>query len=232
MSTGDITSSRFHDFSVQGPMTRDLYIRPVGLTPLRPASDEEVEAPGLQLAGGWLTFMGLEVIERVGRDRRRTRVFEIGEYCERDWGRHGAVAAEALEALRQPRPRIAGLSLDRPRIMGIVNITPDSFSDGGRLTTAQAAIDHALRLEKEGADILDLGAESTRPGSDPVSVEEELRRLMPVLEGLAGRTRALISVDTRKAEVMRLAVEAGADLMNDISGLTEGPRSMEVARER
>ncbi len=131
-------------------MTRDLYIRPVGLTPLRPASDEEVEAPGLQLAGGWLTFMGLEVIERVGRDRRRTRVFEIGEYCERDWGRHGAAAAEALEALRQPRPRIAGLSLDRPRIMGIVNITPDSFSDGGRLTTAQAAIDHALRTRGGG----------------------------------------------------------------------------------
>lgn len=212
-------------------MTRDLYIRPVGLTPLRPASDEEVEAPGLQLAGGWLTFMGLEVIERVRRDRRRTRVFELGEYCERDWGRHGAAAAEALEALRQPRPRIAGLSLDRPRIMGIVNITPDSFSDGGRLTTAQAAIDHALRLEEEGADILDLGAESTRPGSDPVSVEEELRRLMPVLEGLAGRTRALISVDTRKAEVMRRAVEAGADIINDISALTHDPDAIEVVVE-
>ena len=217
--------------SITDPMTRELYVRPVGLTPVRPASGEEIEAPGLQLAGGWLTFMGLEVIERVGRDRRRTRVFEIGEYCERDWGRQGAAAAEALEALRQPRPRIAGLSLDRPRIMGIVNITPDSFSDGGRLTTAQAAINHALRLEEEGADILDLGAESTRPGSDPVPVDEELRRLMPVLEGLVGRTRALISVDTRNAEVMRRAAEAGADIINDISALSHDPDALEVAAE-
>src|SRR5690606_3104553 len=116
-------------------------------------------------------------------------------------------------------------------IMGIVNITPDSFSDGGRLTTAQAAIDHALRLEEEGADILDLGAESTRPGSDPVPVEEESRRLMPVLEGLAGRTRALISVDTRKAEVMRRAVEPGAGIINDISALTHDPGALQVAAE-
>ncbi len=212
-------------------MTRDLYIRPAGLSAAPRASVEEREAAGLQLAGGWLTFMGLEAIERVGRDRRRTRVFGVGEYCERDWGRHTAAAAEAFEALRRPRPRIAGLSLDRPRIMGIVNITPDSFSDGGGLPTAQAAIDHARRLEEEGADILDLGAESTRPGSDPVPVEEELRRLMPVLEGLAGRVRALISVDTRNAEVMRRAAEAGADILNDISALTHDPDAMEVAAE-
>jgi len=212
-------------------MNRDLYIRPVGLTPVRPTSEEEFETPGLRLAGGWLTFMGLEVIERVARDKRRTRVFEVGEYCERDWGRQTAAAAELLESLRQPRSRIAGLSLDRPRIMGIVNITPDSFSDGGRLPTAQAAIDHALRLEEQGADILDLGAESTRPGSDPVSVDEELRRLMPVLEALVGRTRALISVDTRNAEVMRRAAEAGADIINDVSALTHDPDALEVAAE-
>lgn len=212
-------------------MNRDLYIRPVGLTPVRPTSEEEIEAPGLRLAGGWLTYMGLEVIERVARDKRRTRVFEVGEYCERDWGRQTAAAAELLESLRQPRSRIAGLSLDRPRIMGIVNITPDSFSDGGRLPTAQAAIDHALRLEEQGADILDLGAESTRPGSDPVSVDEELRRLMPVLEALVGRTRALISVDTRNAEVMRRAAEAGADIINDVSALTHDPDALEVAAE-
>jgi len=213
-------------------MNRDLYIRPVGLSAAPPAGEEEGEgAAGLTLAGGWLTFMGLEVIERVGRDRRRTRVFEIGEYCERDWGAHTAVAADLFEAVRRPRPRIAGLSLDRPRIMGIVNITPDSFSDGGRLPTAQAAIDHALRLAEEGADILDLGAESTRPGSDAIPVEEELRRLMPVLEGLAGRTGALISVDTRKAEVMRRAADAGADIINDISGLTHDPDALEAAAE-
>lgn len=212
-------------------MNRDLYIRPIGLSAAPQASEEEREVAGLTLAGGWLTFMGLEVIERIARDRRRTRVLEIGEYCERDWGRHTAAAAELFEALRQPRPRIAGLSLDRPRIMGIVNITPDSFSDGGRLPTAQAAIDHALRLEEEGADILDLGAESTRPGSDPLPVEEELRRLMPVLEALAGRTRALISVDTRNAEVMRRAAAAGADIVNDVSALTYDPEAIAAAVE-
>ena len=216
-------------------MSRDLYIRPIGLTAVpQPSNRErelERELAGLQLAGGWLSFMGLEVIERVGRDRRRTRVLEVGEYCERDWGRHAAAAAAALEALRQPRPRVAGLSLDRPRIMGIVNITPDSFSDGGRLPTTQAAIDHALRLEDEGADILDLGAESTRPGSDAVSLDEELRRLMPVLEALAGRTRALISVDTRKADVMRRAAKAGADIINDVSALTYDPEALEAAAE-
>lgn len=211
-------------------MTRDLYARPVGLsTTLR--RDEEWSPPGLSLAGGWLEFMGLETIERAGPGRRRTRVFDLGEYCEREWGRHTAAAAELFEALRQPRLRIAGLVLDRPRIMGIVNITPDSFSDGGRWASPDAAIDHALRLADEGADILDLGAESTRPGSDPVPVEEELSRLMPVLEALAGRTRALISVDTRNAEVMRRAADAGADILNDISALTHDPEAMEVAAE-
>jgi dihydropteroate synthase len=136
-----------------------------------------------------------------------------------------------LEALRTPRKRIAGLPLDRPLIMGIVNITPDSFSDGGQLANAEAAIAHALKLEEEGADILDLGAESTRPGSDAVSVDEELRRLMPVIEALAGRTNARLSVDTRKAEVMRRAAAAGADILNDVSALEFDPEAMEAAAD-
>lgn len=212
-------------------MTRDLYVRPVGLTPVGTFGQDELEGAGLRLAGGWLTFMGLEVIERAGPGQRRTRLFDLGEYCERDWGRQGAIAAELFEALRQPRVRIAGLPLDRPLIMGIVNITPDSFSNDGRSESPQSAIDHALRLAEEGADILDLGAESTRPGSDPVPVEEELRRLMPVLEGLVGRTPALISVDTRKAEVMRRAADVGVDMLNDVSALTHDPEAMEVAAE-
>jgi dihydropteroate synthase len=133
-----------------------------------------------------------------------------------------------FEALRAPRSRIAGLSLDRPRIMGVVNVTPDSFSDGGQLATAQAAIDHAFRLEEEGADILDIGAESTRPGAEPVQVSEELGRLMPVIEGLAGKTEALISVDTRNAETMRAVAAAGADLINDVSALSHDPAAFET----
>ena len=111
------------------------------------------------------------------------------------------------------------LRLDRPRVMGIVNITPDSFSDGGAHFDADAAIAHGLRLAEEGADLLDIGGESTRPGAQGVSVEEELRRVIPVIEGLARATPLPISIDTSKPEVMRAAVAAGAGLLNDVYGL-------------
>ncbi|WP_028838468.1 dihydropteroate synthase [Thermomonas fusca] len=111
------------------------------------------------------------------------------------------------------------LRLDCPRVMGIVNITPDSFSDGGAHFDAEAAIAHGLRLAEEGADILDIGGESTRPGAQAVSVEEELRRVLPVIEGLARATTLPISIDTSKPEVMRAAVEAGAGILNDVYGL-------------
>ena len=111
------------------------------------------------------------------------------------------------------------LVFDRPRIMGIVNVTPDSFSDGGEHFDADAAITHGLRLAEEGADILDVGGESTRPGAVPVSSEEELRRVIPVVEALAKRTALPISIDTSKAEVMRAAVAAGAGFINDVRAL-------------
>ena len=98
-----------------------------------------------------------------------------------------------MEAITAPRARLAGMSLEAPRIMGIVNVTPDSFSDGGRLSSVQAAVDHALRLADEGADIIDIGGESTRPGAGYVPVADELARVIPVIEGLRPRTRALIS---------------------------------------
>lgn len=107
--------------------------------------------------------------------------------------------------------------LDRPLVMGVVNTTPDSFSDGGRYLDAKAAIAHGLRLADEGADILDIGGESTRPGSAEVPIDEELARILPVLEGLKGSGRAL-SIDTRKPEVMRAVLAAGADMVNDING--------------
>jgi dihydropteroate synthase len=111
------------------------------------------------------------------------------------------------------------LRLDRTRVMGIVNVTPDSFSDGGEHATAEAAIAHGLRLAEEGADILDVGGESTRPGADEVSLDEELRRVIPVIEGLARATTLPISVDTSKPEVMRAAVAAGAGMINDVYAL-------------
>lgn len=108
------------------------------------------------------------------------------------------------------------LMLDYPRIMGIVNITPDSFSDGGAFLDAQRAVDHAHRLVEEGADLLDLGAESTRPGAAPVSADEELDRLLPVLTALA-RLEVPISIDTSKPVVMREAMQAGAAMINDVN---------------
>lgn len=111
------------------------------------------------------------------------------------------------------------LKLDRPRVVGIVNVTPDSFSDGGAHDTREAAIAHGMRLVEEGADALDIGGESTRPGANDVSVEEELRRTIPVVEALAQRVSIPVGIDTSKPQVMRAAVEAGAGLINDVYAL-------------
>ena len=111
------------------------------------------------------------------------------------------------------------LVLDRPRVMGIVNVTPDSFSDGGLHADVDAAVAHALRLAAEGADALDIGGESTRPGAQDVSIDEELARVIPVIERLARETALPISIDTSKPEVMRAAVAAGAGMINDVYAL-------------
>jgi dihydropteroate synthase len=112
------------------------------------------------------------------------------------------------------------IDLREPRVMGIVNVTPDSFSDGGRFVDARAAIDHARRLVDEGADILDIGGESTRPGAAPVSLEEERRRVLPVLEGLLGCSLP-ISLDTSKPELMVEALRMGVDIINDVRALAD-----------
>ncbi|AWH32781.1 dihydropteroate synthase [Stenotrophomonas sp. SAU14A_NAIMI4_8] len=113
------------------------------------------------------------------------------------------------------------LRLDRAQVMGIVNVTPDSFSDGGAHDSTDAAVAHGLKLVEQGADLLDIGGESTRPGAAPVSIEEELQRVVPVIEQLAARTQVPISIDTFKPEVMRAAVAAGAGMINDIYGLRQ-----------
>jgi dihydropteroate synthase len=118
-----------------------------------------------------------------------------------------------------------------PLIMGIVNVTPDSFSDGGDFLEQQAAIDHALKLVEDGADILDIGGESTRPGAEPVSATEEIRRVVGVIAEVRQHTDRLISIDTTKSEVARQALAAGADIVNDISGLTFDPEIVSVCAE-
>ena len=120
------------------------------------------------------------------------------------------------------------LKLDRTRVMGIVNVTPDSFSDGGAHASTDVAVAHGLALAAQGADILDVGGESTRPGAAPVPLEEELRRVVPVIERLARETALPVSVDTRKPEVMRAAVQAGAGMVNDVGAL-RGDGALETA---
>jgi dihydropteroate synthase len=121
------------------------------------------------------------------------------------------------------------VSFDRTLIMGVINVTPDSFSDGGRHLDRPQAIAHGRRLAGEGADLLDIGGESSRPGSVPVEEAEELRRVLPVVEALAGETPCLISVDTTKSGVARRALEAGAHIINDVSAMTFDPAMASVA---
>ena len=127
------------------------------------------------------------------------------------------------------RDRILAIGA-RPLIMGIVNVTPDSFSDGGRHASTEAAVVHALELVRQGADILDIGGESTRPGAKPVALAEELLCVLPVIEILAKQITNLLSVDTSKAGVARAALEAGAHIINDVTALTGDPSMPEVAR--
>jgi dihydropteroate synthase len=118
---------------------------------------------------------------------------------------------------------------ERTLVMGVLNVTPDSFSDGGRYFSVKNAVEAALAMQRAGADILDIGAESTRPGSSGISAAEEVARLLPVLQALRGRLKIPVSVDTRKATVAELAVGAGAELLNDVSGLKHDPGLPEVA---
>ena len=126
----------------------------------------------------------------------------------------------------QCRDRV--LDLGAPVVMGVLNVTPDSFSDGGRFTERDTALRHARRMVEEGAAIIDVGGESTRPGAAPATLDEELARVIPVIEALRGDSAVFISVDTSKPEVMRAACDAGADIINDVCALT-APRALAAA---
>jgi len=121
---------------------------------------------------------------------------------------------------------------ERTLVMGVLNVTPDSFSDGGKFLDPESAIEHALEMERAGADLVDIGGESTRPGSTETAAETELARILPVLEGLHGALKIPIAVDTRKSQVAEAAISAGAQIINDVSGLRFDPRLAEVAKRR
>lgn len=163
----------------------------------------------MALAGTDLWFTHVEVLHRDGPAKVIPAV---------------DVSTDERKALTSPRPDIANLSLHTPRVMGILNATPDSFSDGGRHAAAADAITAGMEMAQAGADLLDIGGESTRPGADTVPVDEEIARVVPVIKGLrAAGYSGLISIDTRKAAVAKAALEAGAGLINDVSGLTYDP---------
>lgn len=170
-----------------------------------------------RLAGGWVHFSRVEVLSRSGSAR----------LCNAD-----QIPADVLTRLTAPRPPVAKLDLSRPRLMGILNVTPDSFSDGGQFLEASLGLTHARAMVQGGADILDIGGESTRPGADEVKSSEEIARTAPVIERLrAEGINTPISIDTRKAVVARAALEAGADLINDVSAFDYDPRMVDLALE-
>jgi dihydropteroate synthase len=208
-----------------------VYLRPTGLLTGTAAANACRAGTAARLAGGLVAFTAGELIRRNG-DARDVAVAALGglRSCrlpDDDADLSQPIGAQ-LDAIMAPRPPFAGLSLDRPRIMGVVNVTPDSFSDGGRYAGRSAAIAHGRALVDAGADIVDIGGESTRPGAVPVSLDEELDRVVPVIEVLAGEG-VLVSIDTRRAPVMRAAVAAGARIINDVTALAGDPASLETA---
>ena len=162
----------------------------------------------LRLAGGALWFTHVEALAR----GRAPQIIPVAEVPDHD-----------LEPLTAPRAPIAGLNMAQPQIMGILNTTPDSFSDGGRHDAPDAALTHARAMIAAGADMLDIGGESTRPGAAEVPVEQEIARTAPVIAAIRAESRIAISIDTRKAPVAAAALAAGADLVNDVAGFTYDP---------
>lgn len=189
-------------------MTQEYY-RPI------PQTDVARPAEALPLAGGWAWFTAVEVLSR----RAPPRIVAARDLPE-----------GVLAPLIAPRAPLAGLTFDRPRIMGILNVTPDSFSDGGQHDSHDAALAHAARLTTEGADMLDIGGESTRPGAAEVDVATEIARTAPVIAALAGGVP--LSIDTRKAAVASAALQAGARLVNDVSGLSHDPALLPLCAAR
>jgi dihydropteroate synthase len=187
------------------------YFRPIPLA-------DTADLPGaLPLAGGWTRFTQVEVL-------RRGATPEIIPAAD--------LPPDALGALSRGRAPLCGLSLDRPRLMGILNLTPDSFSDGGQHAEGRAALDRAAEMVREGADIIDIGGESTRPGARELPEAQEIARIRPVIEALATAGPGVpLSLDTRKSSVARAGLAAGVAMLNDVSGLRFDPELAAVAAE-
>ena len=190
------------------------FIRPLALLWGADAREAVDAGRAGMVAGGWTAYTQAEVRWRDGTAR-------VLDYA-------ALKNACDLSRIESPRAPLAGIPLHQPRLMGIVNVTPDSFSDGGLHEDAMPAIAHGTALLAEGAHFVDVGGESTRPGSKEIALQEELRRVIPVIAGL-NRAGAIVSVDTRKAPVMMAAAEARAAIINDVSALQFDPGSLKIA---
>ncbi len=222
-------------------MTTRITLRPLALEAAPPP---RVTPPGdtpsgdaLRLAGGPLRFAACEAVARelAPEGIRELARARLAPKDASDWAaRYTSDGAEQVRrqiaALSAPRAPFAGLSLTRPRLMGILNVTPDSFSDGGDRFDAGRAVADGFAMIEAGAGILDVGGESTRPRAEPVEEVEEIRRILPVVRALAGGG-ALVSIDTRRARVMAAALEAGARIVNDVTALTGDPHGLSLIAE-
>ena len=206
-------------------MTRDLYLNPQGLLYGKVAQEAIDAGSAGRLAGGDIGFLAVEVWQNLPGTIKR----ELRSYDDLRASNETAVV-DALALLEEGRSLALKPGQSGPLIMGVVNVTPDSFSDGGDFLDENAAVSHGRTLAAAGADILDIGGESTRPGAEPISIDDELARVLPVVEGLRSLSQPL-SIDTRKPQVMRQALNKGARIINDVSALTFDKNSCEVAHE-
>lgn len=200
---------------------RDHYSRPTGVLRGLEAACAVDRGDALWLAGGPSAFTHVEILCRGGEPK----VLTIAAWVAR------SEYSEDVARITRARAPIAGMDFSRPRVMGVLNVTPDSFSDGGKLDDLDAAILQASAMAGDGADIWDVGGESTRPGSDSVGIEQELDRVLPIIQVLKEFERLPISIDSRKPEVFGKGVKAGASVINDVSALTYSPHSLTRAAE-
>ena len=205
-------------------MTQRIYLRPLALLDGPDADEAVIEGRAGRLAGGPIAFTAVELIERLDGNIQR----QVHGYGALSASAEASIT-ERLAAIEADRPGLPGLPLGMPAVMGVVNVTPDSFSDGGLFADTASAVAQGEALAAAGADLLDIGGESTRPGADATPDDEELQRVVPVIERLS-HTGVPISIDTRKSAVMRAAAGAGAAMINDVTALRHDPQATETAR--
>ncbi len=218
-------------FALEGvDLGRTLYVLPSGIVAGEQAAAAVIAGHGWPIGDGWSAFTAVAVVLRVaGGAQVATAPFaEVVAWAEGESPEICRHVADAIHRIGRRRPDWGGVTLDRPAVMGIVNVTPDSFSDGGEAFAADAAVARALELVEAGAAIIDVGGESTRPGAEPVPVEEEECRVLPVVRALAERG-VTVSIDTRHARVMAAAAAAGARIINDVTALAGDPDSLAAA---